>query len=147
RPVASSKPFAVLHVFPCVRVRSLLPGVSTVAFDQLMQRVMSTKPVPYTFSFCSALSLGARFPTRPLRQLCATSAVIPAMSGAAMLVPPTAVDASGGVATPESWNTSPTPAFADTSGTSRHVVHVALLATGCQLGRAKWCDCPPPPAF
>ncbi len=101
-PVARSKPFAVFHVLLCPRVRSLFPGDSIDVFVQLIPRLMSTSAVPYTFNFASALIFGARLPMRPPRQPCATSAITPAISGAAMLVPPTAVHASGGVAKPES---------------------------------------------
>ena len=73
-----------------------------------------------------------------------TSATIAAIFGAAMLVPPTPTHALA------ERKTSPTPAFAATSGTWRHVGsdagHDVPVINGCHAGRAKWLDRPPPPA-
>src|SRR3954452_2728250 len=69
------------------------------------------------------------------------SAAMPAIIGAAMLVPPTAVHP------PDAKNVSPTPALPEMSGTPRHVAHVAFFASGCHFGRLKTVDWPPPPAW
>src|SRR4029077_15254450 len=85
-------------------------------------------------------------PRRAGEQPSATSATRPAMSGEAMLVPTKAPQP------PCTKNTSPAPALAEMSGTSRQLVPHALPgpphshSAGCQLGRVSMREIPPPAA-
>ena len=140
-PVDMSNPAAEWYLSELSRVRSLSPGVTSTGLGPVKSMpVFASVARRRRRGFWRAhVDLGCdvaamRPPVRPE----AKSAVKPASFGAAMLVSPTGTQASFAAGPKlESQNTSATPTFAETSGTSRHVGHVESAASGCHDGHIR----------